>query len=508
MEKNSSRVAKNTLYLYFRTLFVMCISIYTSRIVLEVLGVENYGIYNVVGGFVAMFSVLSGTLTAASQRYIAFELGKQKPQLAKVFSTTISIHFLLAFVIFILLESIGIWFLNNKMNIDQDRLFAANCVFQCSVITFCVSLVSIPYNAAIVAYEKMSVFAYISIFEVLAKLGAVYALFIIKYDSLIVYAIFMLVVAIMLRCIYGTYCNRFLKDCRYRLLLDKRIFKEMLGFCGWNFIGSSSAILNGQGINLLINLFFGVTLNAARGISSQVENAVNTFVQNFMMALNPQITKGYASQDYAYVIKLLVLGTKISFFLFGIICLPIFLNAEYILKIWLKNVPEYACLFVKLGLIYNLLQNLSQCLYTVMLASGKIKNYQLVVGGLSLLAFPATLLFFKMGLGPEWGYLSIIIFSIVCFIARLPFIKKMLPGFFVHMLLKKALIPIFFSTISVVVIAYFINLSIQNSSFVVFVLKVALIVFSCCIVVFFIGFSKEEKSKVLEIVKNKIVKKK
>lgn len=508
MERNSTRVAKNTLYLYFRTLFVMCISIYTSRVVLEALGVENYGIYNVVGGFVSMFSVLSGTLTAASQRYIAFELGKRKPQLSKVFSTTISIHFLLAFVIFILLESIGLWFLNSKMNIDQERLFAANCVFQCSVITFCVSLISIPYNAAIVAYEKMSVFAYISIFEVLAKLGAVYALFVIKHDSLIVYAIFMLAVAIILRCIYGTYCSRMLKDCSYRFLLDKGIFKEMLGFCGWNFIGSSSAILNGQGINLLINLFFGVALNAARGISSQVENAVNTFVQNFMMALNPQITKGYAGKDYAYVNKLLVLGTKISFFLFGVICLPLYLNAEYVLKIWLKNVPEYACLFVKLGLIYNLLQNLSQCLYTVMLASGKIKNYQLVVGGLSLLAFPATWIFFELGLGPEWGYLSIILFSIVCFIARLPFIKKMLPDFSIHVFLGKALLPIFISAIPVIVIAYLINIGIQNSSFVFFILKVIIIILLSCILVFCLGFSKEERTKVEEMVKNKIEKKK
>ena len=330
---NSKRVAKNTLYLYLRTLLVMLISIYTSRIILDVLGIEDYGIYNVVGGFVSMFSVLSGTLTAASQRFLAFELGTNNPDVKTVFSTSVTIHLVLALCVFLLLEILVIWFLNYKMNIPTERLYAANWVFQCSVLTFCISLISIPYSAAIIAYEKMSAFAYISILDVVLKLLAVYVLYLIKYDVLIVYAVLMLLIATMQRFIYNLYCSRNIKDCCYRFTYNRNVFLQMLKFSGWNFIGSSAAVMNGHGINMIVNLFFGVSMNAARGIASQVEHATSAFVQNFMMALNPQLTKSYASGDYAYVNKLIILGTKYCFYLNWIICLPIIINCDYILDI-------------------------------------------------------------------------------------------------------------------------------------------------------------------------------
>lgn len=497
---NNKRLAKNTLYLYFRTFFVMLIAIFTSRIVLDSLGVENYGIYNVVGGFVSMFSVLSGTLTAASQRFIAFELGKEKPKIRKIFSTTLTIHFLLSIIIFIILESFGIWFLNHKMNVSTERLLAANWVFQCSVITFCINIISIPYNAAIIAYERMSVFAYISIFEVLAKLSIAYILYIVSFDVLIVYAFLMLAISIVLRFIYGWYCNKTFKECRYTFLFDKQTFKDMIGFSGWNFIGSSAAILNGQGINLLINIFFGVFFNAARGIAAQVETALNSFVQNFVMALNPQITKTYASGDFNYVNKVIYSGTKYIFYLFLVLCVPIFLNTEYILSLWLKQVPDYTALFIRYGIVYSLCQSLSQCLYITMLASGKIKKYQIIVGSLSLMAFPTAYLFFKLGLSCEFGYVSMIIFSLICFVSRLFLLKDILPGFSISIFMLKTLLPIMYSLCITIICFYFLNKIIIINGIISFIFYMfASILITLCLI-YFIGFNKFERSYVVNFI--------
>lgn len=503
---NNKRVAKNTLYLYFRTLLIMGVTIFTSRIVLDALGVENYGIYNVVGGFVMMFSVLSGTLTAASQRFIAFELGKEKPEIKKIFSTTLTVHILLAIIVFLLLESFGIWFLNNKININPSRLTAANWVFQCSVITFCINIISIPYNAAIIAYEKISAFAYISIFEVVAKLLIVYALYIIAYDALIVYAIFMLIIALILRLIYGWYCNKNFKECRFSFTLNSKIFMEMIRFCGWNFIGSTAAVMNGQGINLLINLFYGVTFNAARGIASQVDNAINSFVQNFMMALNPQITKTYASKDYIHVNQMIILGTKYAFFLLWIICLPIFINTKYILSIWLKQVPDYVPLFVKYTIIYSLCQSLSQCLYTAMLATGQIKKYQIIVGSLSIMAFPATYIFFKLGFPAEYGYISMIIFSILCLIARIYLLNTIMPIFSIHNFIYKIIFPVIYSIFIISIIVYFVHSFINASNFMAFIIETLLISIINIGFIFLIGLNKTEQHQITNFITNKILK--
>lgn len=388
---NNKRIAKNTLYLYFRTFFTMTVSVFTSRVILDVLGVEDFGIYNIVGGFVAMFSLLSGTLTAASQRFMSYELGRAKSDISKVFSTSLSIHLMLAALIFILLESAGVWFLNYKMNIAPDRLVAANWVFQCSILTFCVNLISIPYNASIIAYEKMTIFAYISVFEAVAKLGIVYLLLLFNFDKLILYAFLTLLVAIVLRCVYGFYCKYKFRECRFYFIKDKELYREMLGFSGWNFIGSSANVLNSHGINILINIFFGVALNAARGIAEQINTTLNSFVLNFMMALNPQITKNFASGDYDNMNVLIIKGAKYSFFLFWLLSLPILLETDIVLKIWLVQVPEYTSILVRYALIYTMCQILSQTLYAAMLATGKIKEYQIIVGTLSLMAFPTAI---------------------------------------------------------------------------------------------------------------------
>lgn len=439
---NNRRIAKNTLYLYFRTFFVMAVSIFTSRVVLKTLGVEDFGIYNVVGGFVAMFSLLSGTLTAVTQRFITYELAKEHPESNKVFSVSLGVHLILAVVIFLLLESVGLWFLNYKMNISPDRLSAANWVFQCSVLTFCINLISVPYNACIIAHEKMKVFAIISIFEVSAKLVVAYLLLVFNDDKLIVYGILLLIVAVLLRLIYGTYCKRNFEECSFRLVKDQSAYIQMLSFSGWNFIGSAAGVLNTQGINLLINIFFGVTLNAARGVAEQINTAVNHFVMNFMTAINPQITKSFASGNFGYLNMLIVKGTKYSFFLFWLFCLPLMLEAEYVLNLWLVEVPPYAPTLLRYALAYTSCQLLSQTLYTSMLATGSIKKYQIVVGSLSILAFPIAYVFFKYGLPVEYGYVASIIMSIVCLGARLVMLRNMIPQFSISVYNKDGLLKI------------------------------------------------------------------
>lgn len=501
---SNKRVAQNTLYLYFRTFIVMVISIYTSRVVLDVLGVENYGIYNVVGGFVSLFSVLSGTLTAATQRFLSFELGKETPDIRKVFSTALNIHIILAIVVFLILETGGIWFIKTQMNISPERMTAANWVFQCSIATFCINIISIPYNAAIIAYERMSAFAYISIFEVSAKLLTIYLLYIVVFDPLIAYALFMFSIAVVVRCIYGWYCKTKFSECRYSFIFDKVVFRDMISFNGWNFIGSTASVMNGQGINLLMNLFFGVTVNAAKGVATQVDSAINSFVQNFMMALSPQITKSYAAGDYSTVNKIILLGSKFSFFMFLVVCLPFFLNIEYILSIWLKQVPEYTAVFVRCAIIFSLCQSLSQCLYSTMLATGKIKQYQIVVGTLSIMAFPLSYVFFKLGLSAVFGYVATIICSLLCLVARLRMLQSMLSGFSAMTYIRKVIFPIICSIIPIACIIGPIRLFIHDISFMIFIVESLLCFAVCVCVVFFISMTQKEREYIIGIISRKL----
>ena len=304
-------------------LFMMAVSLYTSRVILHTLGVEDFGIYNVVGGVVAMFSAISGSLSAAISRFITYELGKgDKGKLVRIFSSSVTIQIGLGLIILVLAELVGVWFLNEKMNIPDGRMYAANWVFQLSILTFIINLVSVPYNAAIIAHEKMSAFAYISILEVLAKLVIVYLLIISPIDKLIFYAVLMTTVALMIRFVYGYYCKRHFEECTYHFIFDKELLKKMFGFAGWNFIGAASAVLRDQGGNIVINLFCGPAVNAARGIAYQVNTAINGFVGNFMMALNPQITKSYASGDKDYMMTLIYQGARLSFYILLLLSLP------------------------------------------------------------------------------------------------------------------------------------------------------------------------------------------
>ena len=332
---NSNQITRNTLLLYARMILMMLISLYTSRVILNALGIDDYGIYNVVGGIVAMFSMISASLSSAITRFLTYELGKSDiNQLRLIFSSSVTIQIGLTFIIIILAETIGLWFLNTQLIIPKDRIIAANWCYQFSIITFSINLISVPYNASIIAHEKMSVFAYISIFEAIGQFIIASSINYIHIDKLISYGMLLCILASIVRLMYGYYCRSNFKECHYYYVFEPKLLKKMFCFAGWNMIGTCSAILRTQGNNLLINMFFGPAVNGAQAIATKINTVIANFVQNFMVALNPQITKSYASGNLDYMFKLVFQGGKFSFYLILMLSLPIILNTHYNLVIW------------------------------------------------------------------------------------------------------------------------------------------------------------------------------
>lgn len=492
---NNKRIAKNTLLLYFRMLFMMAVSFYTSRVVLNALGVEDFGIYNVVGGVVAMFSMLSGSLSAAISRFITFELGKGDQEgVKRIFSASVTIQLLISLAIVILVEMIGVWFLNEKMSIAGNRLFAANWVLQLSVITFVINLISVPYNAVIIAHEKMSAFAYISILEALGKLAVAFLIVISPFDKLISYAILMCAISIAIRLVYGFYCKKNFDECTYHFQWDKGLLGQMFKFAGWNFFGAGSQLLMTQGVNILMNLFFGVAINAARGVANQVDNAILQFVNNFTTAVNPQITKSYAANDLTYMHKLVCVGSKYSFFLTWLFALPLLLEADMVLHIWLKTVPEYAAVFLRLTLLISLVSVVSNTLVTSMLATGDIKRYQIIVGCLGMCVFPLAYVAFWLGLPVESAYFIHLIIFIVQLICRLFLLRGMVKlkiKYFWDNTLLKNLQVVFLSSILPLSVFF-----LMSDSFLRFVIIVIVSILSNLTVMYIAGMSKNERGVV------------
>lgn len=503
--QNNRGIARNTLLLYARMLIIMFISLFTSRIVLRQLGVTDYGIYNVVGGFVTMFSLLSNALTTGITRFITFEIGTgNKEKLKKIFSVSVTIQILLAFAIFVLIEIVGIWFLNNKMNIPADRMLAANVVLQLSVITFCINLISVPYTAVIIAHEHMSAYAYITIFEALLKLAICYLISQTLFDKLILYSILMALIALIIRIVYSIYCSRNFEECKFKFIYDKEKFRSMLSFSGWNMIGASSAVLRDYGVNILLNIFYGPIVNAARGIAMQVSSAVQSFSSNFILAINPQITKNYAAGNMDYSFKLVFLGARLSFYLLFLIALPFFFETEFILNLWLGQVPDYSVSFVKLIIIYVLTESVSYTMVTLMLATGDIKWYQIIVGGCQMLNFPISYIILKLGAQPEWTMVVAILIALGCLSLRLIMLKRMvkLPVLF---FCKSVLLNILFvSIVSLILPA--VVVSCFPEGLVRFLLTGTMCVCSTIFCVIFLGCNKEERNLVISMLKSKIKK--
>lgn len=425
---DNKRIAKNTLLLYFRMFLMMAVTLYTSRVVLSTLGIEDYGIYNVVGGVVTMFGFISSCMSTATQRYITFELGKGTGgRLQEVFNISILIHGIVSLVILLLAETIGLWFLWNKMQIPLERSDAAFWIYQSSVLTTLVMIMSIPYNAMIIAHEKMSVFAYISVLDVLLKLGIVYLLLLSNFDKLILYAILMLAVQIMIRICYSWYCKHHWKQyTQIKYTWNSSLIKEMLSFAGWSIVGNAAYVAYTQGINILLNIFFGPAVNAARAISVQVQHAINMFSQNFQTALNPQITKSYAASEHARMYNLICLSSKFTFYLLLFLSLPIIIETEYILNLWLTVVPNETVIFTRFVLCIAIIDSVANPLMVAATATGDIKCYHTIVGGCLLGIVPLSYVVLKLGFPPVSVLFVHLILAIIAFIIRLCIVTKMI----------------------------------------------------------------------------------
>ena len=403
LSENNRRIARNTLLLYFRTGLTMLVTLYTSRIVLNALGVEDYGIYNVVGGLVVLFTFVNVAMLSATQRFLNYELGRDnRERMACVFSVSLSAHFGVAFLVALLAETVGLWFLNAKMVIPDGRLEAANWVYQLSVLATIAGIVRVPYNATILAYERMSFFAYISLAEAGLRLGVAYVLLLGLGDPLKLYALLVFAVAVVIGVAYYAYCRWQFETTRYRPVRDAPLMRAILGFSGWSLLGSLANVGNAQGINLLINLFCGVAVNAAMGIASQVNAAVYQLVANFQTAFNPQIIQLCAREDRSHFLPLVYRASKFSFYLMLVIALPIILNAQPILQAWLGTVPPYAPVFLQLIMVSALVDALAGPLWMSAHAFGNIRTYQIVVSLLLLSNLPLAYAVLRLGVNPAW----------------------------------------------------------------------------------------------------------
>ncbi len=487
--------------LYIRMIITMGVTLYTSRVVLAALGVEDYGIYSIVGGVVSMFTMISGSLSTAISRFITFELGKgNQERLNTIFSTSIIIQFILSVVIVLLVESVGVWFLNNELVIPEGRIEAARWVLHFSTITLIINLISIPYNAAIIAHERMSAFAYISILDAVGKLAIAYFIAISPIDKLVFYAIMMSTVALIVRITYGIYCSRHFEECRhFRPQINRDIFKEMFAFAGWQFFGTSSHIIRDQGGNILLNIFGGPALNAARGISVQVMSAVTLFSSNFMTALNPQIVKSYACGDRSYMMTLIFQGSRLSFYMLLTLSIPILLNTQYILGLWLVDVPAHTVLFVQLALIFGIIRGLQTPLIQAIFATGDIRNVQLIVGFLQASNLPISYLLLKRGLPPEIVLIVAIGMSCCTLITRLIMLRRMI-GLPVQAYASKVLFNIASVAAVATIIPIFIahNMECNLGTFVL----VSLVSLLCtAISIYFVGCNSAEREFIITKIK-------
>ena len=488
----NKRIAKNTLVLYVRMLFTMGISLFTSRVILQTLGVEDYGISSVVGGVISMFTFINAAMVSSTQRYLNFELVRgDANQLRSVFSTSLQIHALIALIIIVLSETVGLWFLNEKLVIPEARMTAAMWVYQCSILSCAVSIMSTPYNAVIVADEKMSAFAYISILDVSLKLLVVYLLVVLPFDKLIILAILNLLVQLFIRYIYTLYCHRHFPESYFQFRFNKTLFKEMFGFAGWSFWGNLAAILYTQGLNMMLNIFFGPIVNAARGIAVQVQSAVQQFVGGFQTALNPQITKNYASNNLPQMHSLMFRSARFSFLLLFFLSLPVLMETNFILTLWLKMVPDDAVIFTQIMICISLIYTTANPCIIANQATGKVKIYQMVVGGILLLILPISYVVLKLGAPAYSVFIVHFCIESVAQFSRMYMLRKL-----IHLPLWQYMKNIYIPIVSTVVIAIILPLVVRMQVAEGW-LRFLAVGFTCVLSVgassYFIGFTKQER---------------
>ncbi len=497
---NNKRIAINTLMLYIRMFLVMAISLYTSRIILNTLGVEDFGIYNVVGGVITMLGFLSSSLSGAGSRFITYALGKgDKEELGQVYATVTIIHYLLAGIIVLLGETVGLWFVYNKLIIPVVRMEAALWVYHCSILTMVIAIISTPYNALIIAHEKMNIFAYISVVEIVLKLAIVFVLVYIPYDKLITYSIFLMLVQLLVRIAYNIYCRKSFQESKVELKWYPKLIKEMSVYAGWTINGNLAAVGYTQGINILLNLFFGPIVNAARGIAVQVQAAVMTFVSNFQTAVRPQIVKSYALYELKYMHSLIVRSSKFGYYLVLILAFPIILCIEPILKLWLGIVPEHTNIFVVIMLISGLIEPMKVALINAIHATGNIKKFQLYEGSALLTVIPISYVLLKFfSISPEMVICVYLIIQLLTQCIRvyivLPKISMTYRYYFINVL-KPVLFTIPFS-----IIPFFVLPSVIEASLEKLVLYMTIGVIYILICIFMVGINQYERKSIFVLV--------
>ena len=491
--QDTKRIAKNTIFLYVRMIITMLITLYTSRVILNVLGVEDYGVYNIIAGIVVLLAFLQTAMTNASQRYITYELGKgELESVKKVFSMSMTTHITISLLIFFLAETIGLWFINTQLNIPANRMLAANWVYQFSILTFIVNLIRIPYNASIIAYENMSFYAYISIIESILKLLIVYVLCISPSDKLILYAILLCGVAIICTFIYKIYCCKKFLTCNYTYFWDKKLYWQLMRFSGWTMLGGISNVSAQQGGNILLNMYNGVVSNAAFGIANQVSYAVYAFSSNFQIAFNPQITKLHAVGDSLHLNNLVNKASLFSYYLMLLFAVPFMINTEIILKLWLKNVPEYTVGFCQLMVVYQLIDAFQAPLNTLIFSTGKIKNYNIWLSALIFCNIPLSLYLLSIGKSPYYVLGIRAGINLLTAIIRVVYVRYFMnfPSlyYFLHVVLK---------ILAVTVLAFSGSIWVKmnlNSDTGGFILSSLIAIIITGIVVYWIGIGKTERS--------------
>ena len=503
---NNKRIAKNTLILYFRMFLVMLVSLYTSRIVLETLGVSDFGIYNVVAGVVIMMNVINGALSVSTQRYLTYEVGKNdKVQFQKTFSISLNIFFALSILILIVGETLGLWFVNTYLVIPEDRIAAANWVYQFSLLSCIFSLLYNPYNATIISHEKMDIYAYIGIMEVILKLIIVYLLLVIPYERLATYGFLTCLSTLITLIVYYVYTKQNYPETKYIKYWDKKLFKQLLAYSFWNLFGSLSGIAKGQGLNILINIFFGPSVNASRGIAYQVNGVVQSFFSNFYTAVRPQITKYYAQGDLPNMHKLVYNSSKLSFILILIVSLPLVIETPFVINLWLGQMPDYIVPFIRLIIMITAIESMSTPLMTAIHATGKNKNYQISVGIIMIMTLPVSYIFLRLGFSPISVFVVSLFLSLVSLFVRLYIAGKQTHLSFSYYT-KYVILRCFIVAVVACLLPIFLYKTIdENWSNSVFIIITS--IFSCVLSAYFIGLTSTERNSIKQIIKRKILKK-
>lgn len=499
IKSSNSKIARNTLILYGRMFVSIIVNLYTVRLLWNVLGIEDYGIFNVVGGVVFLFAFLNNAMVASSQRFISYELGKgNKENLARTFSTSVSIHFVLAFIILLLAESIGLWFLNNKMNIPQESIGPANWVYQCSIFTFLLTVISVPYNASIVAHEHINIFGYFGILDIFLKLGIVFLVSILPYNRLKAYSICLLILSIIMRMIYGIYCSLHFEECRWKGHKDHLLLKQMFGFAGWNFLGNMGIAVRDQGSNIILNLFFDVAVNAAKGISNQVTGVINGFTSNFTMAINPQITKRYAAGEINSMLSLVFNGCKYSLMLMGLIVIPSIIAAPMLLKLWLGEVAPYTIGFLKLMLVIALIECIANPIVTSIHATGEIKKFQIWISMIFLSSLPFSWILLKFCGSPYTVILVNLSTSIIALLTRIKILHELIP--FSYTLFFKRIYSRTLPTIIIVGVISYYCYSFISDNFLGLICFSIISTITYCLFSYIFILSQSEKEKLKKII--------